>query len=108
MPFEGRNDGPIQGVGRRQRDAPVKAQSGVEGEIARGDLGHQPLNPLRRGKVEEGRGRDQIDRSVERRFEVTGKIDGDRTNRDRGAGSLLHAREQAQIVIDEPPALAMG
>ena len=71
----------IERIGWREFRAPVIAQRGVKRDRARGDLDHEPVQPRFGDEIEQGRGRDQIDRPVERGFEIAVEIERDAWSR---------------------------
>src|SRR5947209_9177443 len=95
----------ISPMRRADRDASIIGQGSVERYCARCDFGDEALQPILRYEVEQRRCGDEIDRSVERGFQVVLKIErrGRKTDaRGRWSG---YAREQTEIVVDEAPAL---
>ena len=58
------------GSGGVKRDPAVIAQRRVKRDRARGDRDREPVQPGFGDEIEQGRGRDQIDRPVERGFEI--------------------------------------
>ena len=65
----------VGGVGRIDLDAAVVAQRRIDRQPPRRGLDHEPLQPFVGHEIEQRRGGDQIDRAVERGFEVAVEID---------------------------------
>ena len=102
----GVDDGGIERIDRIERRKTVIAERRIDRQAARRALGHQPVEPVMRHQIEQRRGGDQLDRPVERGLEVARKID--RHGRHRQVRRLREpggAREQAQVVVDQAPAL---
>jgi hypothetical protein len=90
-------------------NAAVITQRRIDRDRARQSLDHQSLEPSLRNQIEQRRRGDQIDRPVERRFEIMIEIDRHRIDRDaRGLCHFRRARQQAEIVVGEPPILHSG
>src|SRR5712692_3657818 len=89
--------------------AAVVRQRRIDREPTRGRLDDQAIEPFRRNEVEQRRGCNEIDRAVEREFEVADEID--RLGNDGEARRLPQRRglgEETQIIVDQPPGLARG
>ena len=99
-----RQQGGVVGEIGLECETAVEAQGRIERQPARGKLGDQALQPGRRDEVEQARSHDEIDRPVERKFEIAGEIE--RLAARRHAGRGLDPGQQAEIVVDQPPALA--
>ena len=67
----------------------------------------QAIEPIGRNEVEQRRCGDQVERAIERQFEIAGEIDrpGDDAHLRQSAGPR-DLREKTEIVVDQPPVLA--
>ena len=65
-------DGGIERIGWREADPPVIAQRRVKRDRARGDRDREPVQPGFGNQIEQGRGRDQIDRARRARLRDRG------------------------------------
>ena len=75
MPVHGRDDVGIEAMRRIERDPPVITERGIDRQPARRRFDQQALEPILRHEIEQRRRRDQIDRTVERKFEIAHQID---------------------------------
>ena len=65
----------IERIGGREFDAAIIAQRCIDRQRARGDIARKAIQPGFGDEIEQGRGRDQVDRAVERRFEIAAEIE---------------------------------
>ena len=109
MRIDGGNDRRVEWIGWADLDPAVIAQRRIDRDRSRKGLDGQSIKPSLRYQIEQRRRGDQIDRPVERGFEVVVEIDRDRRQRDAGRPRHVGcARQQTEIVVDEPPILAGG
>ena len=73
-------------------DAPVIAQRRIKRNRARRDLDREPVQPVLGDEIEQRRGRDQIDRPIERGFEIAVEIERDGGRSDCLARGVAAAR----------------
>ena len=97
----------VERIGGRDRDPPVVAQRRINRHRSRRDLDRQPLQPEFGDEIEQRRGGDQIDRPVERGFEIAIEVERRPSSTVHAAAlpALGRARQQAEIVVDQPPVL---
>ena len=123
MAVEGVEHGGVGRVRRRPTLAPVITQHRVERQAAAREFRAKTLDPMRRDEIEKGRRRHEIG-ALQRAGEIGAEIEalegegqaaavltqGERLLAFNGVGPGRHrragARQQARVVIDEPPGLA--
>src|SRR5436190_13281294 len=103
------NDIAIRRNARLNFNCTVIRKRGIDRQPPRRRLGDETLEPLRGYKIEQsGRG-DEVERSFQRKFEIADEIHGfsqhGDARRHMQCGSL---RQQAEIVVEQPPALSWG
>ncbi len=96
----------IERIGGLDRDVIIVGQGDVDRQPPRRGFHDETLQPCIGNEVEQRRRGDEIDRPVERRFEVPDQIDRSRADR-HSIGWMETSRplQQSEIIVDKMPVL---
>ena len=93
------------GSARVKRDAAIVGQRRIERNCARCDLDDEPSEPVVGYEIKQCRSGDQIHRPIERGLEIAVKVERHRQHVHASDALLRRARQQAEIIVDQPPIL---